>query len=148
MRLFVEEMNLGEVFGPDDLIHLATCRRFAPDAFYLPSHLVPSPLPEEQFEERPELVMEVLSPSNRDYDLSDKRVAYRQAGVREIWFIDQENDQVIVDQRRGRRYVTSTIREGKIRSTAVKGFWIRAEWLWAEQPPRLMHCLHEIMDRT
>jgi Uma2 family endonuclease len=145
MGLYAEESNLGEVFGPDDLIHLATCRRFAPDAFYLPIYLVPSPLPEEEFEEKPELVLEVLSPSNRDYDLSDKRAAYRQAGIREIWFVDLENEQVIIDRRRGRRYVTTTVSEGKIASVALKGFWIRAEWLWAEQPPRLMRSLREIM---
>ena len=147
MGTYTEEAHLGEVFGPDDLIHLATCRRFAPDAFYLPTYLIPTPLPEEQFEEKPELVMEVLSPSNRDYDLSDKRAAYRQAGIREIWFIDQENEQVIIDRRRGRRYVTNTVSEGKIASTSIKGFWIRGEWLWAEQPPSLMRCLREVMAR-
>jgi Uma2 family endonuclease len=145
MGLYAEESNLGEVFGPDDLIHLATCRRLAPDGFYLPIYLVPSPLPEEEFEEKPELVLEVLSPSNRDYNLSEKRAAYRQAGIREIWFIDQENEQVIIDRRRGRRYATTSVSEGKIHSVALKGFWIRAEWLWAEQPPRLMRCLREIM---
>src|SRR5438132_10781857 len=94
MQCYAEEKGLGQVFGPDDLIHLATCRRFAPDTFYLPSQLVPSPLPEEQFEEKPELVMEVLSPSNRDYDLSDKRTAYRQAAIRVISLIDKENEHV------------------------------------------------------
>lgn len=148
MSVYAEERKLGEIFGPDDLIHLATCRRFAPDTFYLPMYLVPCPLPEEEFEEKPELVMEVLSPSNRDYDLSDKRTAYRQAGIREIWFIDLENEQVILDRRRGRRYVSSTVSEGKIASVALKGFWIRAEWLWAEQPPRLMRCLGEIMGKV
>ena len=145
MQTYAEELGVGEVFGPDDLIHLATCRRFAPDVFYLPIHLVPSPLPEEEFEETPELVVEVLSPSNRDYDLSDKRSAYRQAGIREIWFIDQANEEVIIDRRRGRRYTTTVASEGKIASAALKGFWVRAEWLWAEQPPRLMRCLREIM---
>lgn len=145
MRTYAEELGVGEVFGPDDLIHLATCRRFAPDVFYLPIHLVPSPLPEEEFEQKPELVVEVLSPSNRDYDLTDKRSAYRQAGIREIWFIDQANEEVIIDRRRGRRYTTTVIGAGKIASSVLKGFWVRAEWLWAEQPPRLMRCLHEIM---
>ena len=145
MATFAEELALGEIFGPDDLIHLATCRRFAPDVFYLPIHLVPNPLPEEEFDEKPELVVEVLSPSNRDYDLSDKRAAYRQAGIREIWFIDQANEEVIIDRRRGRRYTTTVSSAGKVASVALKGFWFRAEWLWAEQPPRLLRCLREIM---
>ena len=145
MGTYAEELKLGEVFGPDDLIHLATCRRFAPDAFFLPMYLIPCPLPDEQFEETPDLVVEALSPSNRDYDLSDKRSAYREAKIKEIWFIDHENHEVIIDRRRGRGYVTTIASEGKIASSSVKGFWVRAEWLWAEQPPRLMRCLREIM---
>jgi Uma2 family endonuclease len=145
MGLYAEERNLGEVFGLRALIHLASRRRFVPTAFFLPMYLVPRPLPEEEFEEKPELVLEVLSPSNRDYALSDKRIVYRQARIREIWFVDLENEQVIIDNRRGRRYMTNTLSKGKIESVALKGFWIRAEWLWAEKPPRLMRCLREIM---
>jgi Uma2 family endonuclease len=143
---YSEELDLGEIFGPDDLIHLATCRRFAPDIFFLPMHLVPCPLPDEEFEQTPDLVVEVLSASNRDYDLSDKRTAYRQARIREIWFIDQENQQVIIDQRRGRRYMTRIVKDGKIASIAIKGFWIRASWLWADQPPRVMRCLRGLRE--
>jgi Uma2 family endonuclease len=90
MTCYAEEKDLGEVFGPDDLIHLATCRKFAPDAFFLVKAEISQPLPEKEFELVPGLVIEVLSPSNRDYDLRDKRSAYREAGVREIWLVDPD----------------------------------------------------------
>src|SRR6516165_8010724 len=35
MRMFAEGRGLGKVFGPDSLVHLATCRKFAPDVFFL-----------------------------------------------------------------------------------------------------------------
>jgi Uma2 family endonuclease len=38
----------------------------------------------------PDLLIEVLSPSNRGHDLLTKRALYARAGVREYWLIDPE----------------------------------------------------------
>lgn len=145
MGCFAAETEQGEVFGPDDLIHLASCRRFAPDAFYLEAHRVPIPLPDTQFEGVPDLAIEVLSSSNREDDLEDKRPAYWQAGVREIWFVDPENEEIIVDRRGRKNYTTTVIKEGRLTSRVAKGFWIDTAWLWAEPLPRVTACLREIL---
>jgi Uma2 family endonuclease len=145
MGLYAEEKGLGEVFGPDDLVHLATRRRFAPDGFFLPQERVPSPVPEDQFEATPDLVVEVLSRSNRREDLQDKRPAYREAGVKEIWLVDPDREEVLLDRRRGRRYVTRRFSAGRIASDVVRGFWVEAAWLWAERPPKLLACLRQLM---
>jgi len=143
--LYSEEMGLGDVFGPDDLIHLAACRKFAPDAFFLLRGRVPDPPPVEEFEGAPDWLAEVLSPSNRDYDFEDKREAYHEARVDEIWFIDQANREVIVDRRRGRRYTSQTTSKGRVQSSVIDGFWVEAAWLWADQPPKAMRCLRQLL---
>jgi Uma2 family endonuclease len=145
MHCYADVKQLGEVFGPDDLIHLATCRLFAPDIFFLEQRRVPRPLPKKQFEVIPDLLIEVLSPSNREDDLEDKRPAYRQANVPEVWFIDPQQQEVIVDRLRKKRYVTITVAKGRLHSSVLPGFWIEAEWLWTDQPPNVLECLRMIL---
>ena len=44
----------------------------------------------------PELIVEILSPATRDYDLGEKRRAYADAGVPELWFVDGANSRLLV----------------------------------------------------
>ena len=44
----------------------------------------------------PDLVVEVLSPSTRRYDLGPKRSKYESAGVSELWLVDPKADRVTV----------------------------------------------------
>jgi Uma2 family endonuclease len=144
MSFYADVKGTGKVLGPDSLIHLATCRKFAPDVFFIRQDRVPSPLP-KQFEGAPDLVVEVLSPSNRDDDLEDKRPAYHDAGVEEIWFVDTEYQEVIVDCKRGKKYVEEIVTAGRVTSTTLQGFWMDVAWLWAEPLPNRMACLQEIL---
>jgi Uma2 family endonuclease len=144
MRIYADDRGLGKVFGPDSLVRLRRGRRFGADIFFIRSGRVPS-RPAKEFELVPDLMLEVLSPSNRDYDLDEKRAFYREARVPEIWFIDPDERQVIVDRRRGRRYITTTATKGRVQSDVLPGFWIEASWLWSDPLPNAMACLRRIL---
>ncbi len=144
MDFYVGTKRLGEVLGPDSLVHLASCRRFGPDGYFVRKSRVPG-REQREFEGAPDLVMETLSPSNRDIDLEDKRPAYREAGVKEIWFLDTENHRVIIDRKHGKRYREQVATTGKVVSGVLDGFWIDAGWLWADPLPDKLECLHEIL---
>jgi Uma2 family endonuclease len=146
LSLYAEARDLGEVFGPDDLIRLAPGRKFAPDVFFLRSDRLPDPLPEAEFTVAPDLVIEVLSPSTRDYDLNKKRAAYHKAGVRELWFVDAASEQVILDRRGKRRYTSAVLTEGRLTTKAVPGFWLEVSWLWGKRLPKTQACLRKILD--
>jgi Uma2 family endonuclease len=142
---YVAAKGVGQVFGPDSLIRPAAGRRFGPDLFFLEQRRVPEPLPDDLFEGAPDLVLEVLSPSNRDVDLEVKRPAYRAAGIPEIWLVDPDERQVLVDRRRRKRYTTDTVSEGQVPSAVLPGFWVDAGWLWQDPLPNVMDCLREIL---
>ena len=48
------------------------------------------------YEKRPDLVIEILSPSTRRHDRLIKLGLYQRAGVREYWIVDPENKAVQV----------------------------------------------------
>lgn len=50
----------------------------------------------DYYDGAPDLVVEVLSPSTRMYDCTVKLRKYMNAGVREYWIIDQDNEKVMV----------------------------------------------------
>lgn len=145
LRCYAESKDIGRVFGPDALVRLRRSRRFGPDVFFLHRRQIGERLPRDQFNLVPDLIVEVLSPSNRDYDLDEKRPAYRAAGVREIWLVDPQERRLIQDRRRGERYTTRTMNTGRATSVALPGFWLDVAWLWADLLPNVMTCLREIL---
>lgn len=145
MRVHSESRAIGKTFGPDGLVVLATGRRFAPDSFFVSLPRVPIPRTKE-FHGEPDTVLEVLSPSNRDDDLFDKRPAYQEAGVGEVWFVDPENREVLIDRRLpDGSYTNDTITAGRAASNVIPGFWIDVDWLWQDPLPSTEQCLKQIL---
>jgi Uma2 family endonuclease len=145
LRGFALKKKLGRVFGGDSLVHLATCRKVAPDAFFFRRERVPEPLPEQQFEGVPDLVLEALSRFNRREDLGKKRPAYQEAGVAEIWLVDPLAHRVMIDTRHKNRYATRSYANGRVPSGVLPGFWVETSWLWADPTPDVGECLDEIL---
>jgi Uma2 family endonuclease len=148
MGNYVGEKGLGELFGPDSLFRPGEGRRFGPDIFFIQAARMPRPRPEKQFEIVPDLIVEVLSRSNRDEDLEVKRPAYQEVKVPEIWFVDPDERQVIQDRRGRRRYTTTTISTGRVTSTVLPGFWVEVDWLWADPILNPMACSREILGES
>jgi Uma2 family endonuclease len=144
MRFYVAAKGLGRVLGPDGLVRIKKGRRVGADIFFLAQDRVPKPLPKE-YKGVPDLFIEVLSLSNRDDDLDIKRPLYREAGVKEIWFVDPDEKQIILDRRRSQRYLTKTVSTGRVESAIVRGFWIEADWLWSDPLPNEMQCLRDLL---
>src|SRR4051812_45968720 len=67
MDCFARRRKLGSVFGPDSLVRLGRGRRYCPDGYFLKRGRLPRGGRPKEFHGVPELMAEVLSPSNRDH---------------------------------------------------------------------------------
>ena len=78
-------------------------------------------------------------------DLNEKRAAYRDAGVGEIWFVDFDERKLVVDRKGEEGYTTESVTAQKMTSTVLAGFWVHAAWLWAEPLPNIISYLQEML---
>ena len=71
----------------------------------------------------PDLVIEILSPSNAYYDLKTKKDAYQHIGVREYWIVDPMDHSIECFTNSEKGYETFFLgKEGHIRSQVVLEF--------------------------
>lgn len=91
------------------------------------------------------LAVEVLSPSNRGYDLEFKAEFYQQAGLPEVWYLDDRDRALIVDRRTADGYRRERHTEGPLACAMIPGFWIDVAWLWTDPLPNPRRCLETIL---
>ncbi|MEN3001927.1 MAG: Uma2 family endonuclease [Armatimonadota bacterium] len=91
---------------------------------------------EQYFEGAPDLIVEILSPSNRNIDRLTKYEEYEAIGVPEYWLIDPDRQYAEFFQldETGAYRVAFSGSEGVYRSRVLEGLWLELRWLW-ERPP-------------
>ena len=104
-RAWVKERGLGKVFfAPTDVkLSGGLGNPVQPDLFYLATEHLQF-VREALVEGSPDLIVEVLSPTNWMDDRRDKYRIYAQAGVREYWIVDPEQETVEIFTLRGSSY--------------------------------------------
>lgn len=80
----------------------------------------------------PDLIVEILSPSNRPYDLQVKYRVYAAAGVREYWVADPEFATLSIFVLRDGRYELEPNEAGRARSVLLPGLEIDVAALFAD----------------
>ncbi len=101
---FVEERGLGDVYlSPIDVLLPGLASPVQPDLLFLREDRL-SIVTDEAIEGAPDLVIEVLSPSNWFTDRRDKFEVYAQAGVTEYWIVDTDQRSIEIFALRGRTY--------------------------------------------
>jgi Uma2 family endonuclease len=86
-----------------------------------------------------DLVIEVISPGSAAIDRGEKFNEYDEGGVREYWIVDSARRRADFYRRdRGALRAVVADDDNVYRSIAIKGLWIRTEWLWSRPLPKLL----------
>ena len=81
----------------------------------------------------PDLIIEILSPSNTAIEMERKFKLYRNAGVREYWVVDPENKGVTVYHFKGDVIITNTYKStDAVRTAIFSDLTIPLEQVFAE----------------
>jgi Uma2 family endonuclease len=87
----------------------------------------------EQYLDLPDLVVEIVSPDNRQLDVSVKRREYAQAGIPEYWIVDPEGARILVLTLVGNHYEAhGEFKTGdQATSLLLADFEVNVEAVWA-----------------
>lgn len=145
LNLFVETLDLGEVFGSRVALRLDKKNGPEPDILFMRKarlHLVRR----GHIAGHADLAMEIVSPDSVQRDYLTKRQQYEQAGIREYWIIDEITKKVLL-LRLGPNGEYREVRpkNGVLYSRVVPGFSLRPEWLWQQPRPKLLKIVNKLL---
>lgn len=121
---YLDDNPIGQVFLELD-VHLGTGPRggdlvYRPDVMFLSREKAARV--GDRVAETPDLIVEVVSPSSRRFDLETKKADYERAGVAEYWIIDPERDAMTFYRLESGRYGEIKPEADTLNSTVLEGF--------------------------
>ncbi len=136
---FVAARNLGTVVPAGYKVRIGTGKYREPDVLFIKSEHHSGI--GKDFCTKADLVMEIVSESNRRHDLVTKRDEYARAGIPEYWIVDPEQETITVFVLKPRRktYVEhGTFRKGqRAASKLLPGFTVDVTAAITQKPDRL-----------
>ncbi len=143
--LFVDRRKLGQIYGPRSAFRLSDTYAPEPDLAFVPQdrfHLWEGAI----FKGAPDLAIEIIAPDSVNRDTVVKRDVYERAGVKEYWMVHILDARCTFLRLDGKKYRDVTPESGSVfRSEAVPGFWLDPAWLFADERPDGLECLHKIL---
>lgn len=116
----VEDTNKGEVFiSPYDVYLDEHSNAVQPDIVVVLNHNKNIVNPKGHIHGVPDLLVEILSTGNREYDLEKKKALYERFAVKEYWIVDPETKNAWVFEYSDGRYKTAVEAIGSITSNLL-----------------------------
>ncbi len=124
LKSYLKQNLIGRVFSSKLTLKIGGYR-FEPDITYI-KHNNAGKFTENEFIGKPDLVIEILSKSTKQYDLINKRQVYQEYKVSEIWFVDYIENIIIIDYFTENEYITKEFDlNEKIESKVLEGIELK-----------------------
>ena len=126
---FVYAHNLGQIFhAPYDVV-LSDHDILEPDVIFV-STARRAIITDANIHGAPDLVIEILSPSNHAYDERVKYHAYERFGVGEYWIVNPEAETVTIFRRAGNKFIRTETADA-ITTPLLPGFALAVNTIFA-----------------
>ncbi len=120
IRMYVKKQKSGTcVTSPVD-VFLDKNNAFQPDIIYISNPNMSIIGKDGKLHGAPDIVIEVLSPSNADDDKIKKRIVYEICGVKEYFIVEPANKEVVSYYLVNKKFETGPTQKGKIISRILK----------------------------
>ncbi|MDZ7261265.1 MAG: Uma2 family endonuclease [candidate division KSB1 bacterium] len=148
LATFVYHQRLGRVFGSRAAVKFTPYNAPEPDLCYVSSARVHI-LREQYIAGAPDMICEIISPGTRKIDRNDKMKMYARYGVQEYWLIDPHKQTAEFFRNEQGKWVPIGLDvTGVFRSEVIPGFWLRVDWLFAEEMPDILHTVTTILESS
>ena len=144
LDLFVEQKKLGFVSSSRTTVHIDEFNGRMPDLLFIRRENA-GIIRESGLYGPPDLVIELISPTDRPSGIRAVETHYRKIGVPEIVFIDPRKKQVRLLRKRGEKYEETALTKGEMNFETVPGFVPQVEWLFADPRPEKFSLLHGLL---
>ncbi|MBD3253893.1 MAG: hypothetical protein GF383_02320 [Candidatus Lokiarchaeota archaeon] len=92
-----------------------------------------------------DLVIEILSPTTRELDLTKKLPHFRQAGVEEVWIIAPENQEFIIYWEKEEKKWSKENADTYIESRILADLKFKPIWIWERKKYPSSKVIEEII---
>ena len=116
---YINMENNGNVFVAPIDVYLNQKNVVQPDIVFV-SNERKSILKEDGIYGPPDLVIEVLSPGTRKFDLDKKKKIYEKHAVKEYWVVDSKTKESLGHQLKNSKYILFKKERGKLASALLK----------------------------
>ena len=129
---FIIQNRLGKLFMAPLDVYLSDEDVYQPDLIFIRAERARN-LQKDKLRIIPDLIVEILSPSNAYYDFTRKKEMYCERGVEEYWIIDPEMETVEIMRKKGDLYQTEKMLKGdaQLESGMFAGFQMKLSELFA-----------------
>lgn len=129
LRFYLQENNLGKIYGSRFVMRLAQNWNPEPDIFIvLPDKY--DQIKPTRFEGAADLVIEILSKSTKEIDLTKKLPIFLEMGVKEVWIIDPMERQITIHTTKSKLVYTNPKSDEIIESTILPDIRLQVKWIW------------------
>lgn len=147
LQLYVRSCGLGVVLGSRSAVEINPYRGRIPDILFIREERR-NIIQQKAIFGAPDLVVEIVSPSDRPSHLIALETDFRSIGVPEIVFIDQHKRKMRTIRKRNGDYIDEELHEDVLRLESIAGFWVKAEWLYSEPRPDLLQTFRQLREES